>query len=121
MTELTMMSCGECGVDFSMPTALFQECKKLGGSKSWYCPNGHSRCFRESDIDKMRRERDCAIQEQARLAEQITLKEREIKRIKKRASAGVCQCCNRTFANMSRHMKTKHPEVFGENIKKMRA
>lgn len=31
-------------------------------------------------------------------------------RITKRAKAGVCPCCNRTFVNMARHMATKHPQ-----------
>jgi hypothetical protein len=28
-----------------------------------------------------------------------------------RVSAGVCPCCNRTFQNVARHMKTKHPDI----------
>jgi hypothetical protein len=27
----------------------------------------------------------------------------------------VCPCCQRSFQNLSRHMKTKHPEYPGEN------
>lgn len=27
-----------------------------------------------------------------------------------RAQGGACPCCNRTFADMARHMKTKHPD-----------
>ena len=31
-------------------------------------------------------------------------------RITKRAKAGVCPCCNRSFENLRRHMATKHPQ-----------
>lgn len=29
-------------------------------------------------------------------------------RIKKRAAAGTCPCCKRTFSNMAEHMKKEH-------------
>lgn len=34
----------------------------------------------------------------------------ESAKLKKRASAGICPCCNRTVSQMARHMKSKHPE-----------
>lgn len=30
-------------------------------------------------------------------------------RITKRAKAGVCPCCNRSFENLRRHMASQHP------------
>lgn len=123
MTELTRVQCGNCGVEHAIPKTMYDCAYKEGGF--WHCPNGHSRGWKEGaenqEIDKMRRARDRAVQEQARLAEEISSKEREIKCIKKRASAGTCQCCNRTFTNMARHMKTKHPEQLGSNMTKLRA
>ena len=38
----------------------------------------------------------------------------QISKLKKRASAGVCPCCNRSFQNLRRHMGNKHPEFVGE-------
>ena len=32
-----------------------------------------------------------------------------VTRQKKRAAAGVCPCCNRTFKQLARHMERKHP------------
>jgi hypothetical protein len=29
--------------------------------------------------------------------------------MRKRIQSGVCPCCNRTFENLGRHMKSKHP------------
>jgi len=33
-----------------------------------------------------------------------------ITKIKKRIHNGVCPCCNRSFKNLERHMKSKHPD-----------
>jgi hypothetical protein len=30
-------------------------------------------------------------------------------RIRNRIAAGVCPCCTRTFKNVARHIKDKHP------------
>lgn len=37
-------------------------------------------------------------------------------RIKRRVSAGVCPCCNRTFQCLARHMATKHPDYQQEAV-----
>ncbi len=118
---MTTMCCGQCGIEFQVPDHFYKERRETG--KGWYCPNGHTRVFRETDLDKMRRERDNAVQQKVRAeqeaahAELMRLKaEREMKRLKKRAAAGTCPCCNRTVIQMSRHMKTKHPEFVAEEI-----
>ena len=119
MAEMHGMCCGECGIEFTVPEHFYQERLKTG--KGWNCPNGHNRAFKESEADKMRRERDIAIQQRARSEQeaarevQLRLKaERETKRLKKRAAAGTCPCCQRTVTQMARHMKTKHPEFVVE-------
>lgn len=122
--QFEMVQC-TCAVRYLIPSILNQQAKNrrgpAPGKHSIHCPNGHSWYYTgESDADKMRRERDRAVQKQARLAEEIASKEREIKRIKKRSAAGVCSCCNRTFTNMARHMKTKHPELLGDNVTKLK-
>lgn len=120
MTNLQQLQCETCGVEHAIPQVMFDSCKREGGF--WHCPNGHSRGWAEgsdkTEMNKMRRERDLAVQEQARLAEEATTKEREIIRLKKRSAAGICPCCTRTFTNMARHMKTKHPEILKFPAKK---
>lgn len=110
--SLVQMSCGECGVVFAVPGYFQRERKETG--KGWYCPNGHCRVYRESDSDRLRRELEQAQKRNAQLAwqiasERVTAK-KEQARIMKRANAGVCQHCHRTFYNVVRHMKTKHPK-----------
>jgi hypothetical protein len=68
-------------------------------------------------MDKLRQERDQLKQALAQKDDEIK-KQRDlviagkaqVTKLKKRASAGVCPCCNRTFSNMARHMAHQHPE-----------
>jgi hypothetical protein len=112
-----------------MTTELYniarQRCEKM----QFYCPHGHAQHYvrGESELDKMRRERDRAVQDQARLEierdvarAEVDKAAKSIKRMKKRANAGVCPCCNRTFSNMGAHMKTQHPDYESENVVKLK-
>lgn len=112
--KMTEMICGECGITFNIPETWRAE-KQLTGA-SWYCPNGHCRVYKESDTERMRKQLEEEKRRHAntlsRLNEAIASElkvNKEITRIKKRAAAGVCPCCNRTFQQLARHMKTKHP------------
>jgi cell division septum initiation protein DivIVA len=100
--------------------------QRLKDGKTFYCPNGHGRSFilGQTAEDKLRRERDQLKQRIAykddmiREAEQRAEHERRrangykghATRITKRAKAGVCPCCNRTFKQLAQHMANKHPE-----------
>lgn len=107
-------SCCVCGVLFAMPDHMLQRLRDSGGN--FYCPNGHSQRYMESETTRLRKK----LAEQTRIATQMAERavtaqkaERkslaELNRIKKRVSAGVCPCCNRTFQQLARHMKAKHP------------
>lgn len=113
VTELTELQCGNCGVFHAIPTAMYESCRSEGGF--WHCPNGHSRGWSEGSIS---RERDRLKQKVAQLDDEIAaLKlseataQKKLVAAKRRAVAGVCPCCNRTFDNVQRHMKSKHPNV----------
>lgn len=116
--DATHLCCGACGIEFYVPTFWYKARKEKGESeKKFYCPNGHCRVFSESDLDVTRRERDRLAQRLAQRDDELKAKERQLvaqkaiaTKLKKRASAGVCPCCNRTFTNMARHMETQHPE-----------
>ena len=119
MAEFTAMCCGECGIEYQVPEPFYRERKNNGGG--WHCPNGHVRQFRESDVEKLRRERDrlqqqIARAEQEAAADRVRAERAELaaKRLKKRAAAGTCPCCQRTFANMAAHMKHQHPDFVGD-------
>lgn len=112
--------CGTCAVWHTIPEIVYESYRAEGGF--WHCPNGHSRGFRkgtdEIEREKVRQERDRLKQDAARMASEIAAErqraeaaEKKLLQTKRRANAGVCQCCNRTFLNVQRHMKSKHPNV----------
>lgn len=108
------ITCGKCGICFSVPDHWL-ETRKRNHAYFW-CPNGHERYFPgESDIEKAQRE----VREAQALAndhahgrlvaeKELERVKAEANRIRKRVAAGVCPCCNRTFANLAGHMRVKH-------------
>lgn len=108
--------CGSCGIIYYVP-ARWMKCK-VAVNGHFCCPNGCSRRF-VGETDKDRANRLASELEAAnsakefanrRLADEQTRHAKELKRIGRRSNAGVCQKCHRTFNNVARHMKTKHPE-----------
>ena len=107
--------CSNCGVPFAMPDYMMRRLKTSG--ESFYCPNGHGMHYRKTEVQRLREKLDeqtratTRMIERARVAEVAEKKAlAEMKRMAKRASAGVCPCCNRTFQQLARHMKMKHPD-----------
>lgn len=87
--------------------------------KGWYCTICGNNAYwpQESDIEKIRRERDASIQREETLRferdqahKALVNKSKEAQRLKKRVANGVCPCCTRSFTNLRRHMATKHPD-----------
>lgn len=132
------MLCITCGVAFTVPKIIIDEHRRKGGFH--YCPNGHGQGWDEegSEFERLRRERDRLKQQTARLEEErdhaqreaIDQRERAVKseakakRLTKRAAAGTCPCCKRTFKELSEHMKHQHPEFVketGANVVALRA
>lgn len=119
-TEMVEICCGNCGCYYAIQKVMHDMAVEEGGF--WHCPNGHRRGYREGrrEREAIRLERDRLKQQVAelddalRLANQKTVRmvaaaRGEVTKLKKRAHAGVCPCCNRTFVNMARHMQQKHP------------
>jgi len=124
------ITCWRCKVQYGMTEEFYRVAKQGAGNISFFCPNGHSASFAlgKTDEDKMREERDRAIQrvaeyqdyyqearERAEKAERrVSAAKGQVTKLKKRAAAGVCPCCNRTFSDLSRHMAGKHPGFVSE-------
>lgn len=108
-TELYTITCGECGTPFAMDATLYE--KKRQEQATFYCPNGHCRRFiGKTDVEKLREQ----LAEQGRkFCAELDLRlqrESELARLKKRVGNGTCPCCKRSFSNLHRHMKNKHPQ-----------
>jgi hypothetical protein len=123
--ELKRTTCW-CGTPFAVPARLLESAQNA--AHTIHCPHGHTLTWKETEVDRLRRERDRLKQDQARLEdekreawatanaqkERAEKAERLKKRLEKRASSGTCPCCNRTFANMAEHMKHQHPEFVAD-------
>lgn len=126
--ELEIHECPSCFILHGVP-ASFWRARRADGA-TFYCPNGHGISFRDTENDRIRRERDRLKQEQAQLLDSIKRREAQrdvalaqaaarkgvITKMKKRAANGVCPCCTRSFADLRRHMATKHPAFMAEEI-----
>lgn len=131
MVEFRHIVCCRCNVDFGMAEATYATLKQ--SSATFHCPFGHQQHFIQgkSEADKLRdqiaeerrlrqrAEQNVAMwQDDARSARDEAEHQRRrangykghATRITKRAKAGVCPCCNRSFVALARHMATQHPE-----------
>jgi hypothetical protein len=132
MSGMYTTHCAMCFIEFGMPKAM-EDALRIEG-RTFYCPNGHPLSFGEGKYEKTRRERDRLKQQlaekddalkRAYAAESEALMEaetakKETKRLKRRASAGTCPCCKRTFRELARHMETQHPAFVAENVTPLR-
>lgn len=119
-------ACPVCGVEVVMPSNLLRTLRE--SKRSFYCVNGHSQSFKESEADKLKRkieqlEREKKWAETSRDSwrEQAAHHERsknamkgQLTKVKKRVGRGVCPCCNRSFENLRNHMAVKHPTYHGD-------
>lgn len=124
--------CITCGIPYVVPLNVVEQQRENGGYH--FCPNGHQqgwdksrsrRVKEEQEREAIRQERDRLKQNAAYLEEQVrlersarqTVERREAKLKKRTIINGVCPCCTRSFENLQRHMKTKHPDFTSEVVK----
>lgn len=121
--------CGVCGCQFALEQNHYRILKDE--KHTWHCPNGHERCFGESEADRPRKEmnrlaaqlanknqlvaslREAVEQEQvekARVERRLTATKGVVTRLKHKAAKGECPCCSQTFADLETHMREQHPE-----------
>lgn len=119
VTEFYVEECFKCGCSFAM-TKDFRD-NRMRDKDDFWCPAGHPQRYIGKSDKQLRQEAEArarAAEDQAAAAEratreakrQLTAAKREATRLKTRAANGVCPCCNRSFVQLARHMKTKHPE-----------
>lgn len=119
--QLVVTTCW-CGIAHAVPEALYDHMKaqKRDGLKQpgVYCPLGHVWVISgEGEAEKLRKELERERSRRARIAAErdqmqasLSATRGVVTRMKKRASAGVCPCCNRSFENVRRHMANRHPD-----------
>jgi hypothetical protein len=113
-TELVVVTCW-CSMPHAVPKEMrdhqlrrHNEGLQVDGI---YCPLGHSHVPAGKSKVTIERERAEAAEAQTMaLRDQLAAAERERKRHEARTKNGVCPCCQRSFVQLARHIKTKHPE-----------
>jgi hypothetical protein len=115
--SLETTTCPDCGMQFAVGPHWLNQ--RRGDKQTFYCPNGHTQSFRESEADRLRKQlelsarelvaKESALQTQrTRAADAECERDRAEKKLA-RVKNGVCPCCKRSFVALQRHMKTKHP------------
>jgi len=131
--NFTKVTCCSCFADFGMNAEQYKV--RQTDHKTFWCPAcGTTQHFAGmSEKEKLRQENQRLKQNAAYKDDQIkAVRERadreqhtaraykgQCTKLKKRAKAGVCPCCNRMFMNMQAHMATKHPKFDPEEPLKL--
>lgn len=111
--EFADLTCGGCGIIFYVPQDWKDQ--KWEKKNDIWCPNGCARFTipgKDTDAAKLESAKR-ELEWERRKNEQLKNSERSLKgqiaKFKKRTGNGVCPCCKRTFKQLARHMKCKHP------------
>lgn len=108
-----VITCYKCGVPFAVPAYMRKNL--LDSRDTFYCPSGHPQSYiAKTEAEKYKElyeqkqrelsNKDCEI---IQLEGELHKTQRKLKRVHN----GTCPCCKRSFADLQRHMKTKHPEL----------
>lgn len=103
---LETTTCVTCGVIYAMPIEFFNYHRIHGNSH--YCPNGHEQCFIEPEIPRLKTQLREANYEIEQVKYQLDGTLDKLNKMQKRVNAGLCPYCHRHFANVEKHIHTKH-------------
>lgn len=114
--DLYISDCATCGILFGITTEMERRRREDHGT--FYCPNGHSMSFsQETDAEKYKRLYHSAEERAGQFYDRAETAERSrralkgvVTRTRNRIVAGSCPFgCRRHFANLERHVASKHP------------
>lgn len=120
-TTLVATICGECGIPFGLPKSFHDARYKDG--QLFYCPNGHHINWTETEairlqakLDQVQADRDWWSRVATERRHSIEAEKKrhaatkgQLTKTRKRAVAGLCPCCSRSFVDVRRHMANRHP------------
>lgn len=127
--SIFVMDCSQCGVPYGFSTSY--EDRRRDDGEGWFCPNGHSQAFSDSGVDRERQRANRAEAElkRARIQREEAKVDAAYQRhvaaghkahatkLRNLMARGVCPWCPnapgnrpRSFLQVQRHVKTKHPE-----------
>lgn len=123
MTETLEVTTCWCGAPMALPRGLLDNARRNGTPV--YCPGtGHTFVFGDTEVKRLRRKVEAeqaarqaaedqlaaATKAKVKTAANLKATKAKLATVEGRVANGVCPCCGRSFVQLSRHMKTKHPE-----------
>ncbi len=118
--EMVHYECWVCGIPFAISRAKATAIRRK--DQTFYCPNGCKLGLGKSVESELREKLDRQEQATQRANGRLQAERRShaatkgvLTKTKKRTGNGVCPCCNRTFKQLARHMKAKHPDYAEES------
>lgn len=127
--DLSTINCGCCGGTYAINERYRKKKAQDGGG--WTCPycksdwgyfDNNENSTLKKKLAKEEERRKWAEQNAAERLAELGTAERKLAaqkgvttKLKNRAKAGVCPCCNRTFKQLAAHMKNKHPDFAREH------
>lgn len=121
---LFVETCCNCGTPFGIENSLRDHLLENGNL--FYCPNGHAQHYTKREtLEKKIKQLENNLKSETERAEwwkgeaedkaqQLKVTRCKLTKTQKRVSNGICPCCNRQFVQLTRHMKSKHPEYVEE-------
>lgn len=129
--ELIAEACLTCGVVFGLSNSHQKQLIQTGST--YWCPNGHGQHYTarkqaEEQIkelqNKLSQEREAAEywrksyygeqEDHDGTKRRLSATKGALTKTKRRVGSGTCPCCSRTFKQLSRHMRDKHPDYRNE-------
>lgn len=121
-TEFLLVYCWDCSIPYYLTKEKYDRCKSH--KENFFCPNGHGAVFTSGPVEELKKQledekqklkwaqdsRDYYQRKTKTLEKSRAAIKGQLTRVRNRIKHGVCPCCTRTFQDLSRHMKTKHPE-----------
>ncbi len=129
IVRLSRCDCAKCGLTFGVSDEF--KSQRRDDHAMFYCPNGHTNYYPykskaeriqvELENERAARRKDIEAKQAAFSRALNAERERDhhwterkktntrLRHLKERVKHGVCPCCHRTFADVARHMETKHP------------
>lgn len=121
-THFHSVRCATCYMVFYLPDHKYNACQNK--NQGFYCPDGHSSVFTETELTKIKNELERTKQQKQWAEDARNFARKDLEKERKRSAAlkgvvtktrnrisnGVCPCCSRSFQNLKRHMDCKHPE-----------
>lgn len=119
---LVVKECPSCGITYGVPEDFNR--KRSEDGETWYCPRGHRVHYGETDVQRLQkaldqsehsrtwaqqRHRDECIKRRG-VERRLSATQGVVTRTKNRIARGICLCCNKTFADLRKHMTHKHPD-----------